>query len=427
MHNKWDTVILTVGSGQQKALAEKLIDRLDIPHRIIVLSDDESGCRIGSGGALINAVSRCYSDGDRMLIINSGGISKRCINYSVKGKAFAALIYGGREMTLLELIIEKTGAFLDRLPPGVLCCCSDIIAETDASGIDFGDNVGFCNRAGIETGTRHGVMFPDENGKLDIYLHKVKREKLDAASGGGDVLVDTGVTFFTGPFVLKLKETEEKYSLVRIARENRVDINLYPEIIALLGRRVEREEYFGRDLQNEAHAGIRRVLFENLKEFGLNVAEIKNEDFIHFGTVAESVENIRRYAGGAERININSQAENCSFSGRAIIAGSTLKDCTLGRNVYISDIDLESAVIPDDTLVCGIKTQGGYVAVMLPLGENPKDISGGAELWDMPRFYESASFGESLEKILLCPGGERLSLSEIIRRADYDYPALRSK
>lgn len=171
------TVILTVGNERQKKLCDKLLAGMDekLNMDILTVSDDEFGCRIGSGGAVLKVLERFYQEKSKLIIVNSGGKSKRSVNYAVRGKAFANLSVGSDEKVLLELILSNARQILSQAKNGAIVCCSDILVDTGNIGIALDSSVGFCAQADIETGTRHGVMFPDEKGFYPAFSIRPKK------------------------------------------------------------------------------------------------------------------------------------------------------------------------------------------------------------------------------------------------------------
>lgn len=417
-NGRWDNIILTVGTSAQKSLCVDLLsimkDRLGC--EITVVSDDELGCRIGSGGAVINVLNK-YGRDKKILIINSGGFSKRCINYSVKGKAFANLVYENEAVTLLELIIKKTEKLSEKITSGALICCSDILVDTDFSGMPD-CNIGFCNRADLNTGTRHGVMYKDRDGFLSLYLHKRSLPELEAM-GEKTLLADTGTVFFSGEFVNAICGTEEKYDIIEKIKNSNIEINLYPDIISLLSENIDKERYLFEEAQNEEHIEIRKIFYDSFSDYSLKVIEIDGKDFVHFGTLKESVENINRFSG-SKYTAINSYFDSCEIGVGAIIENSLLEKCSVGERSLVSDIFLKNADIPPRTAVCGIRlSDGSFVTVCCDTNENPKENN----LWEKKRFYRGKTFTDSYLKYIEKYELADVSLADCTENADFTYPS----
>lgn len=421
--NCFNKIILTTGTLRQKKICEKLIASDDglSGKNITVVPDDAFGCRIGSGGAVINAVSEYYEDNCKMLIINSGGFSKRCINYSVPGKAFAGLKYNGEEVFLLQVIIRKAEQLLEKISDGVFICCSDILVETGDVGIPFTDNTGFCNRSDLTTASRHGVMVA-EGGLLKYYLHKESPEQLKKYHGSDSALVDTGMIYFTGGFASEICRLEKNEGILSIIKSEKIEINLYPEIVALLSSSTDEETYYAEDLQGEKHLALRKLFYRYFSPFGLKVCEIKNENFIHFGTAAESLRNIKAFDGHGCATLINSFTADCVLNVDSVIENALLEGCTVGAGSFVSNVMLSGVSIPDNTLVCGIRlTSGSFVTVCCDVCENPKSVINGTELWNVKRYYKGKTFTDSLLKFFEKAEEDVLSPAEITGNADYEY------
>ena len=175
-----ELIFLTVGNDRQKTLYEKLLSNSAVcrDSEIIVVSDGDSG-RIGSGGAVLRILSEYYTPEAKLLIINSGGFSKRCINYAIRGKAFTDIIYNKKITTLFDAIIDKAQALMSRFSSGALVCCGDILVDTDNIDIAFDSNIGFCAKSNSTIGSRHGVMFGNTYGEMTHFLHKAPEAVLN--------------------------------------------------------------------------------------------------------------------------------------------------------------------------------------------------------------------------------------------------------
>ena len=120
----WDYVILTA-SNEEQALAyeQQILDRLTLgllPEKTVYkVLPDPDGKRVGSGGATFNVLKYiAEQDGDarenhfrgkRILVIHSGGDSKRVPQYSACGKLFSPVpreLPNGRPSTLFLSLIH---------------------------------------------------------------------------------------------------------------------------------------------------------------------------------------------------------------------------------------------------------------------------------------------------------------------------------
>ena len=434
--NSIETVYLTVGTVKQKQLCEKLVADFNDKYNlnIFVVADDEQSVRIGSGGAMLNILGSAYNSESKILIINSGGYSKRSVNYAIRGKAFANIRYNGETVSLFELLIINAKRLFDKFESGVVVCCSDIIVDTSDVKIDFDNNIGFCVRADYETGSRHGVMFRDAENLLSEYPHKSNAEKLRKISSQykeDGVFIDTGLLYFKDEVCLALKNAVNKQNLIEKLTENKIEINLYSEIVALFAEKFDKNEYLYADTQNDVHIEIRKILFDMLSEYTLRVCVLENQKFIHFGSMAESLTNILLLSEKKDSsLQLYSYTDNLTVAGKnTVFDNAFLKNgCVVGENCTVSDITLDGVKIKDNKAVCGVKLcDGNYVAIICDINENPKTKINSEELWNVPRFFKGKSFTESFNKFISYCDDEKYSLQYCIENADYNYFYNRTK
>ena len=94
---RWDYILLTASNEQQAECFRKQIDErsgyLPTKTRFAVIPDKD-GKRVGSGGATLSVLKYLHEqegsfDNLRILVIHSGGDSKRVPQYSALGKLFS--------------------------------------------------------------------------------------------------------------------------------------------------------------------------------------------------------------------------------------------------------------------------------------------------------------------------------------------------
>ncbi len=102
----WDLWVVSAADTKQKLIFEKQIDilitkgRLPKSFNCLVIADPE-GIKAGSGGATIHIykeLSKIYGSelhNKKIIVIHSGGFSKRMAIYSIKGKLFSNIIQKG--------------------------------------------------------------------------------------------------------------------------------------------------------------------------------------------------------------------------------------------------------------------------------------------------------------------------------------------
>ncbi|MGN1194347.1 MAG: L-fucokinase, partial [Acutalibacteraceae bacterium] len=351
---------------------------------------------------------------------------KRSVNYAIRGKAFANVLADSNEVFLLELILNNAKHILSQMKDGAVICCSDILVDTSGLYLDSDDNLGFCAEADLETGTRHGVMFPDERGMLKSYPHKAgKNELLALCEPGQDkVLIDTGMLYFRGELCHKLCSIEKDCKICERLYENKIELNLYPEIVSLLSESIDKQFFISENAQNSEHKEIRRELYESLCGFSLKVCRIHG-DFIHFGSLDESRINVLKLSASEKPyLKLNSYIGDVNTIGKDTVFDNVMLEgvCEVGSGCFVSDITLDSCKISDGKAVCGIRLRDGtYCTVMTDIDENPKECIGSLALWDTPRFYKGKSFTDSYNKLCENIGEEKYSLEYIMENADFDY------
>ncbi len=428
------TVFLSVGTLEQKCLCERFIkeNRSNYDEDIIVVVDGEDGYRMGSGGAVLRILSEYYEPGSKMAIINSGGMSKRSVNYAVKGKAFANVLYKGEEISLFELIYMNAKKLLSCFGSGALICCADIPFDASAVCENFDSNTGFCIASDFETASRHGVMFCNEDGYMSEYPHKCSVEMLKDLCSAYNTelpLADTGTVYFTDDFCLRLADTAKSLSIIEKLIRNNEELGLYTDIIPLLSEKCNEKTYLDGGVSG-ATAEIRKRLFDSLKNFSLRVYSLKNQPFRHFGSMGEALKNIFDLSGCKDNVLINSYTEKSVIGKNTVLDNVVLKkNCRIGDRCIVSDITLdEGTVIDDNRVVCGIKlNDGSFVTVICDIDENPKELVNSKELWEQERFYKGFSYSDSLNKYTSSADEIKYSLKYCVENADVKYFFTRSQ
>ena len=201
----WDYVILTASNEHQarsfRLQIEARKEYLPQSTKFIVLPD-EGGVRIGSGGATL-AVLRYLNGGwpgKRVLVIHSGGDSKRIPQYSAHGKLFSPVPHvlpDGRSATLFDELLIAMAAVPSRIREGMLLLSGDVLLLFNPLLIDYAGSgaavISFKER--VETGKNHGVYLYGEDGNVRSFLHKQSEEMLRSIGAVDDceqVDIDTG-------------------------------------------------------------------------------------------------------------------------------------------------------------------------------------------------------------------------------------------
>ncbi len=159
-----------------------------------VLPDPE-GKRVGSGVATFQ-VMRYIADQEperenpfknrRILVIHSGGDSKRVPQYSAIGKLFSPVpreLPDGRSYTLFDEFIVGMSGVPSRIQEGMLVLSGDVLLLFNPLQIDaqFDGAAAISIKEPVATGKNHGVFLNDGHDYVKCFLHKQTEERLNEA------------------------------------------------------------------------------------------------------------------------------------------------------------------------------------------------------------------------------------------------------
>ncbi|MCC8163232.1 MAG: bifunctional fucokinase/L-fucose-1-P-guanylyltransferase [Lachnospiraceae bacterium] len=457
----WDYIILTASNeAQARAYEEQISYRKQI-HQLpeathFAVLPDPDGKRVGSGGATLNALlyvcHREALDGLRILVIHSGGDSRRVPQYSACGKLFSPvprLLPDGRRSTLFDEFMIGMSTVAPRISEGMLVCSGDVLLLFNALQIDFYSRgaAALSIKEDVETGKNHGVYTRDEEGNVGHFLHKQSVERLrelGAVDASGKVDIDTGAVILDRELLTSL------YELVKDHPEDYINENarlsFYADFLYPLASGSSLEQFYKEQPEGEftpqLHA-CRTALWEALHPFRMRLIRMSPASFIHFGTTQELLRmmtgDLPKYRFLGWSGNVNSNVANPSYavsnsyiSRRASIAeDSYIEDCyihhgsTVGRGCILSGVTLNGETVPDGTVLHGLKLEDGRFAVrMYGTGDNPKEnfLFGedlGQPLWIAPVCPVCDTIEEAVAKALSrTPADEMTSLCDSFRNAD---------
>src|SRR5271166_1103969 len=226
----WDYLILTAANGDQAAAYEAQIrmrretGQLTQVRDTVVVADPE-GRRVGSGGStlqcLLEVLRRETKAGQsitdfaaaekvlrslRILIVHAGGDSRRLPAYSPCGKIFIPLPGGNQPQIGFTLFDRLVPAFL-ALPAGtpgagqVVVAAGDALIRFDPAAVHFGGPgiTALGALASPQEAARHGVLCPNADGSVRLYLQKPDvRAQGEAGAIGRDgrSVLDIGIMSF---------------------------------------------------------------------------------------------------------------------------------------------------------------------------------------------------------------------------------------
>ncbi len=460
----WDYVILTASNEAQ---AEAY--RLQIDYRLAqnklprethyAVIPDEGGKRVGSGGATLSVMRYIREreesfTGKRILVIHSGGDSKRVPQYSACGKIFSPvprLLPDGRRSTLFDEFIIGMTAVPARIADGMLVCSGDVLLLFNPLQIDFygGGAAALSIKENVATGKNHGVFLGGENGNVKAFLHKQSEETLRAKGAvdqRGNVDIDTGAILFGSDILNDLYALVETPLGYAAYVNDKVRLSFYADFVYPLAEDATEEQYYKEtpegDFSDELTA-CRRELWRVLHGYKMKLLRFSPASFIHFGTTRELLqlmtEEMPSYAFldwsalvSTNRVKGDFAASHSYVSRKAEVGhGSYIEDSyihkgtVIGKGCVISGVTLDGETIPDGTVLHGLKLRDGrFIVRKYAVTDNPKEALWFGKplpmpLWDCPLFAVCDTIPEAVRKTLAEePGEEMLSLKESFARAD---------
>lgn len=280
---------------------------------------DPEGVRVGSGGGTLHALSElqdthgmALDSFDRILIIHSGGDSKRAPLCSLCGKAWLSLnsTVASSVASPLVLLLQELDVFLRDLPVrSIVVACSDVLLRLTHGSqplqplTDDGVYV-VTVRAPVETAKNHGVILSNAALALpgvyavagvDQYLQKPSLADMDrtGASFESDVdgegkvaLIDTGVVVFVGKGASALC----KLLTLPAVRRPLIRFELYSDVLLACrvgGADLNEELYMQRIGANTSNHLAMGQIYATFKDCELKVIYSPTGRFYHLGTSNE--------------------------------------------------------------------------------------------------------------------------------------------
>lgn len=426
----WDYVILTASNeAQAEIYRQQIFYRLEnaaLPKRTCyqVLADPD-GKRVGSGGATLNVLAwlaeQIGEKGEnpflrkRILVIHSGGDSKRVPQYSVCGKLFAPVprkLPNGMSSTLFDEFMIASSMMPGRIQEGMLVLSGDVLLLFNALQIDsqFYGAAAISMKEDVAVGKHHGVFLNDENDIVQSFLHKQSEEKLrkaGAVNDDGKVDLDTGAILIDSDMLYSLyslictdgKLDMQKYSMFV---NEKARISFYGDFLYPLAVSATLDSYMREEPEGEFCPELevcRREIWEKLKSYQLKLLCLSPAEFIHFGTTREllglMVNYLDDYAflGWKNLIYTNASEQgipenmlkqvtlyNVLLQPEVEIGeGSYLENChvfsgtQIGRGCVLSGLTLNGITVPDHIVLHGLKLLGDrFVVRIYDVHDNPK-------------------------------------------------------
>ena len=414
----WDYVVLTASNEYQ---AEGFKNQIEMRKALGVLPErthfavipDEGGKRVGSGGATLGVIKYIAKElgssnfsGKRILVIHSGGDSKRVPQYSALGKLFSPVPHelpDGRPSTLFDEFMIAMSSVPSRIPDGMLLLSGDVLLLFNPLQIDYSGKgaAAISFKEDVNTGKNHGVFLMGEDGNVRKCLQKQTEETLCAEGAVNErncVDIDTGAVIFSADMLSSLYSListdsnydENKYnSLVN----EKVRLSLYADFLYVLASDSTLESFYKEAPEGEMCDELlkaRKAVWDVLRPYRMKLLRLAPAKFVHFGTTREIMELMNqgldsyKELGWTRRVCSSISADTPAYNSVLSEKANIGDDCylevsyvhanaTVGNNVLLSYIDIHDEVIPDSVVVHGLKQKDGKFAVRIyGVGDNPK-------------------------------------------------------
>jgi len=421
----WDYVILTAsnerqGEGFWAQLRERRQAGFLPPRTQFAVVPDPEGKRVGSGGATLGVLKyvaeqtgRADFSGLRILVIHSGGDSKRVPQYSALGKLFSPVPHelpNGRASTLFDEFMIAMATVPSRVREGMLLLSGDVLLLFNPLLIDYsGQNAAAISfKEHVKTGKDHGVFLRGEDGNVRKFMHKQTVETLrecGAVNGQDCVDIDTGAVIFSKEMLSALyglisrqgKVSEELFA--ELVNE-KVRLSLYGDFLYPLASDSTLEDFYKEKPEGAFCPELmaaRQKIWEALRPFRMKLLRLVPAKFIHFGTTGEILKlmssGVKDYEELGWSRHVGSSYDNQVAGYNSVLSSHAVcgQNCylevsyvhhgaELGDHVLLSYIDVYDEKIPSNVVVHGLKQKdGNFVARIYGTEDNPKAVLESAE------------------------------------------------
>jgi fucokinase len=367
-------VVVTASSRHQAERYEAEIRRRREEGKLpggtrFLVSPDWQDRRMGSGGATLHALRALGADWadtlewwrtQRVLMIHSGGDSRRLPQYSLSGKLFSALPVRtpwGEASTVFDETMALSAGWAEQMSAGLVVSSGDVVLTFDAAELDW-DRPGVCGvamRQPPAVGSGHGVYVADAAGRVYGFLQKPSLAQVQAAGGlleDGCVALDTGLLRFDPAVAARLAELA-----AGVADPTAPQVDLYEHFtMALTGQWAPSEgdhPFLGR-----LAIALRGTPFW---------CSLVSGEFTHVGSTAlfrrlltEETEFSRLYAA-QQRLGTSTQA---GVHSAGVVLDSALEKAEVGAGAVVIETNLGAGLnVARGALVHGLEGIGQTVEV----------------------------------------------------------------
>ena len=423
---QWDYIVLTASNDEQaNAFQSQITYRqnknvLPCKTKYLVLPDPD-GKRVGSGGATLQVLRKLAEQEDiagdfhnkRILVIHSGGDSKRVPQYSVCGKLFSPVpreLPDGRASTLFDEFLIGMAGVPSRFREGMLVLSGDVLLLFNPLQIDaqFHGAAAISMKSPVDVGKDHGVFLNNGKDYVKKFLHKQSietLEKLGAVNTHGNVDLDTGAVLFDVNLMnalLSLVQTDGKIDAEKYARfvNEKSRISLYGDFLYPLAEDSTLEQYYKEQPEGtfcEELTECRTRIWEALHSFRMKLICLSPAEFIHFGTTRELLALLTDEIADYEYLDwkpmvftnyksekkVQAAVHNALIEGtvqladKCYVENSWLRGNTvLEKDCVISQLELKDVTVPSMVLHgVALKRENGekrYIVRGYGIKDNPK-------------------------------------------------------
>ena len=349
----------------------------------------------------------------RILVIHSGGDSKRVPQYSVCGKLFSPVpreLPDGRASTLFDEFLIGMAGVPSRFREGMLVLSGDVLLLFNPLQIDaqFHGAAAISMKSPVDVGKDHGVFLNNGKDYVKKFLHKQSietLEKLGAVNTHGNVDLDTGAVLFDVNLMnalLSLVQTDGKIDAEKYARfvNEKSRISLYGDFLYPLAEDSTLEQYYKEQPEGtfcEELTECRTRIWEALHSFRMKLICLSPAEFIHFGTTRELLALLTDEIADYEYLdwkpmvftnyksekNIQTAVHNALIEGtvqladKCYVENSWLRGNTvLEKDCVISQLELKDVTVPSMVLHgVALKRENGekrYIVRGYGIKDNPK-------------------------------------------------------
>lgn len=379
-------------SGYRSMLRERAACGLLKGVRRWLVVPDPKDVRAGSGNATLVAMARVLAArlaelhrqskkprtlddlliGQRVIVIHSGGDSRRLPSYAACGKLFLPLdrrLSDGRSATMFDLILaDLIRVHVQGAPEGTtLVASGDVLLNASAHSIDLCEKgvVGVAFAAAPEVAAKHGVYVRGSGDRVTQFLQKPTEEELrrqGAMTEDGRALVDSGLVSADGQtmtrllwaFGLRLEKESGRLRLsgefARIVEARAKAMDLYQDVLMAASGSPA-----GPPSLQKALAGI-----------PFRVRVIPSCDFLHIGTTSQLLSIAAKDPRVRDGVSPRRSAVVLASPGAGKLRAAS--DCWIDACSFHA-----SATLPGENVLVGVdvrrsvKMPRGWGVVVVPL------------------------------------------------------------